>query len=402
MTVRRDEVGDSSVRDRERQEYVRALEEVVRENLSKVQRMMADASLDALVLARSDNVRYLTGYGPYDSFSLSMEHGAVVPRDGEPTFLAAPRLAPDIRDRHWLSDVERFDVRGDPAERVADVLDDRGLTGGRVGLDPHTEYRFATRLDEHLSGTELTDAGDLLWRARATKSPKELAIIDEGLEIAELGIEAGIEAVEVGVRECEVSGTIMDAIISAGGAGAYALPAIVSSGVRWSRCQEYPSRKRIRRGEFVQLDEGPMWKGYYSELARMMFVGTPTDEQRDMYQATYEAHRAAIDAMAPGVTGAEVYEAAEAVFDAYGYAEWLTDGNIGHGIGVVTHEPPYVGPAGADGETVTLEPDMVVMMEPGFFRPGVVGVRFEDMVRVTESGHEVLSRTDHPHHDKFT
>jgi len=237
----------------------------------------------------------------------------------------------------------------------------------------------------------------LLFEARAVKTDAEIALIDEGLSVAELAIEAGIEAVEVGVRECEVSGTIMDAMISAGAAGAYALPAIVSSGVRWSRCQEYPSRKRIRRGEFVQLDEGPMWKGYYSELARMAFPGTPSDEQRSMYQATFAAHEAAIDAIEPGVTGREVYDAARDIFVEFGYEEWLTDGNIGHGIGVVAHEPPYVGPT-AD---VTLEENMIVMIEPGLFRPDVAGVRFEDMVLVTDRGREVLSRTPHPDHEKF-
>ena len=140
-----------------------------------------------------------------------------------------------------------------------------------------------------------------------------------------------------------------------------------------------------------------MWKGYYSELARMCMIGQPTDEQRAMYQATFQAHEAAIDAIAPGVTGREVYDASRAVFAEFDYEEWLTDGNIGHGIGVVAHEPPYVGPT----EDVTLEENMIVMIEPGLFRPGVAGVRFEDMVLVTDRGGEVLSRTPHPDHEKF-
>jgi len=121
------------------------------------------------------------------------------------------------------------------------VLEERGVADGVVALDPHMgSVRPETR-GASLPGCRLCDAGDLLFEARAVKTDAEIALIDEGLSVAELAIEAGIEAVEVGVRECEVSGTIMDAMISAGAAGAYALPAIVSSGVRWSRCQEYPS-----------------------------------------------------------------------------------------------------------------------------------------------------------------
>lgn len=398
MTGVRIQHGEPGHRDYERQELFRVLEPVARENLELVQERMADASVDALIVNRSDNLRYLVGYGPYDSFSLSAEHGAVVTRTGEPTIVAAPRLAADLDERHWFADVDPFSAtNGEAAATFATVLEERGVADGVVALDPHMEYRFARKLEASLPGCEFHDAGELLFEARAVKTDAEIALIDEGLSIAELAIEAGIEAVEVGVRECEVSGAIMDAMISAGAAGAYALPAIVSSGVRWSRCQEYPSRKRIRRGEFVQLDEGPMWKGYYSELARMAFPGTPSDEQRSMYQATFAAHEAAIDAIEPGATGREVYDAARDVFVEFGYEEWLTDGDIGHGIGVVAHEPPYVGPT-AD---VTLEENMIVMIEPGLFRRGVAGVRFEDMVLVTDRGSEVLSRTPHPAHEKF-
>lgn len=382
----------------ERGELFRVLEPIARENLETVQSLMAEADVDALIINRSDNLRYLAGFGPYDSFSLSAEHGAVVTREGEPTFIAAPRLATDLEERHWLEDVVPFSTTpGGAADAFAAVLDDRGVADGAIALDPHMEYRFARKLEAALPGAQLRDGGDLLFRARTRKSDAEIALIEEGLSIAELAIEAGIEALEVGVRECEVSGTIMDAMLSAGAAGAYALPAIVSSGERWSRCQEFPSQKRIRRGEFVQLDEGPMWKGYYSELARMAFLGTPSDEQRAMYQATFQAHEAAIDAIEPGATGREVYDASREVFADFGYDEWMTDGIIGHGIGVVAHEPPYVGPVGE----VTLEEDTIVMIEPGLFRRGVAGVRFEDMVLVTETGSKVLSRTPHPDHEKF-
>ncbi|MDQ2054645.1 Xaa-Pro peptidase family protein [Halobellus sp. H-GB7] len=391
-------VGHRETRQYERDEYFRILESVARENIEKVQGLMADEGVDALVLNRTDNTRYLVGIGPYDSFSLSAEHGAVIPRDGEPTFLAAPRLAEDLADRHWLEDVRSFSTgKEDAVDAFASVLADHGAADGTVGLDPHMEFQFARQFGDALPRADVVDAGDLLYRARAVKSPKEIALIDEGLEIAEIGIEAGIEAVDVGVRECDVSGTIMKAMLDAGAAGAYALPAIVSSGVRWSRCQEFPSQKRIRRNEFVQLDEGPMYKGYYSELARMLFLGTPSDAQRDMYQATFQAHQAAIDAIEPGVSGQEVYEASREIFAEYGYEDSFTMGYIGHGIGTVAHEPPYIGPTA----NPTLEENMIVMIEPGLFNRGVAGVRFEDMVLVTDSGSKVLSRTAHPHHDKF-
>lgn len=390
--------------DHERAEIMNVLEPIVRDNVAQMQAAMADADVDALVLNRSDNLRYLAGFGPYDSFSLSDENAAIVTPDGPPTLVASPRLAADLRERHWLDEIEPFtptDGVSAGVERkagtVATLLEERGLADARIGVDPYMRYTVSETLRESLPGASFVDAGDLLWRARAVKSDAELAIIDEGLSVAEIGIRAGLDAVEEGVRESEVSGAIMDAMISAGAAGAYALPAIVSSGVRWSRCQEYPSRKRIRRGEFVQLDEGPMWKGYYSEFARMTMVGTPSEHQREVYRTTWAAHRAAIDAMGPGVSGVDVYEASRREFADRGHEEWMTDGLIGHGIGVAAHEPPYITP----DNDVTLEENMVVMIEPGLFKQDDVGVRFEDMVLVTDTGTKVLSRTEHPDQEKF-
>ena len=91
------------------------------------------------------------------------------------------------------------------------------------------------------------------------------------------------------MRECELSGIIVGAVIAAGGQGLYAVPAIVSSGVRWERCEEFPSEKRIRRGELINIDEGPLYNGYYGEFARMLMIGTPTEDQKKVYQVTYKA-----------------------------------------------------------------------------------------------------------------
>ena len=101
--------------------------------------------------------------------------------------------------------------------------------------------------------------------------------------------------------------------------------------------------------------------------------------------------------MEPGVSGVDVYEASRREFVERGHEEGMTDGLIGHGIGVAAHEPPYIAP----GNDVTLEENMVIMIEPGLFKQDDVGVRFEDMVLVTDTGTRVLSRTEHPDQEKF-
>ena len=240
------------------------------------------------------------------------------------------------------------------------------------------------------------DGDEILWEARRIKSAAEIEIIEEAVQIAEIGLRAGIDTIREGIRECELAGAIIDAVISAGGHGLYAVPAVVSSGERWARCEEFPTEKRIRRGELVNIDEGPLFRGYYGEFARMLMIGKPNDEQKQLYQATYEAHRETIKSIRPGMTSPEVAAVSKRIFNEKGcsqFAEYC----VGHGLGMSSAEPPWLSP----DDTTELRPGMVIAIEPSVFIPGVGGCRFEDNIVVTDDGYRQLSRTEHPEIEKF-
>ncbi|MFC4544438.1 M24 family metallopeptidase [Halosolutus amylolyticus] len=155
----------------------------------------------------------------------------------------------------------------------------------------------------------------------------------------------------------------------------------------------------LEADELIVIDIFPRDKEtkYFADMTRTVAVGDPDDEARRRYEVTREAYEAALDAIEPGVTGADVHDAACDVIEDAGYETLRSDPgtetgfihSTGHGVGLDIHEQPSVAPAGGD-----LEPGHVITIEPGIYDPAVGGVRIEDLIVVTEDGYENL--TDYP------
>ena len=119
-----------------------------------------------------------------------------------------------------------------------------------------------------------------------------------------------------------------------------------------------------------------------------MHVGEPTDEVRRCYEIVRRAQQAAFEAVRPGVACQEIDRVARGVITDAGFGEYFIH-RVGHGIGLTTHEPPYM----VEGEEQTLVPGMCFSIEPGIYLPGRFGVRIEDIVTVTEDGGRRLNNT---------
>lgn len=148
------------------------------------------------------------------------------------------------------------------------------------------------------------------------------------------------------------------------------------------------SMRTIQAGELVTLDFGCVVGGYCSDMTRTVAVGQVSKELRSIYQAVLEAQTLALEAVAPGKTGRELDTLARDHLKQLGYAEHFTH-SLGHGVGLFIHEAPSLSQASED----VLEVNQVVTIEPGVYIPSLGGCRIEDLVLVTEQGHEVLSRS---------
>ncbi|WP_399886756.1 M24 family metallopeptidase [Streptomyces sp. BBFR51] len=165
---------------------------------------------------------------------------------------------------------------------------------------------------------------------------------------------------------------------------------VVGSGPHGADPHHRPGDRVIGDGDMVVLDFGGLRDGYGSDTARTVHVGAPTDEERRVHETVRAAQRAAFEAVRPGVSCQEVDRAARAVIEEAGHAGHVAH-PTGHGVGVTTHEPPYL----VEGEEQPLEPGMCFSIEPGIHLPDRFGVRIEDVVTCTRDGGRRLNTTSH-------
>ncbi|MGW3724458.1 M24 family metallopeptidase, partial [Streptomyces sp. NPDC000851] len=165
---------------------------------------------------------------------------------------------------------------------------------------------------------------------------------------------------------------------------------VVGSGPNGANPHHEAGDRMIQDGDMVVLDFGGLKDGYGSDTTRTVHVGEPTAEERRVHDIVRAAQQAAVDAVRPGVACQDIDRVARSVIEDAGYGEYVVH-RTGHGIGVTTHEPPYL----VAGEEQPLVPGMCFSVEPGICLPGRFGVRIEDIVTCTEHGGRRLNDTPH-------
>ncbi|MGH7307357.1 MAG: M24 family metallopeptidase [Candidatus Rokuibacteriota bacterium] len=377
-----------------------------RKRVEKARTAMGAQQLDALLVWKDENVRYLTGLrAQLIAGKSSSLNGVLFPREAEPILLCSG----GERDRAlakmpWLAEVhaipvmeERGLVEGFVRSVLTPALTRHKLLNGRLGVDQPTMI-LVESIRRLLPGVELVDGDSAMQQARLIKLPEEIAVIEEACAIGEAVTRRALDAVREGRRECEVAGDAMQTLYYLGGEMAHVITPFVASGEHMSPPHRICSDKLIRNHDVAFIDIGAMWNGYFADIGRMTIVGKPSRRQKEVYTAVYQGLQAGIATMRPGKTNMDVSKAIVAKIAEYGLAQHLFSLFIGHGIGMGANEPPYIGET-LEGATVyPLQPGMVFAVEPLVWVPDVeggAGVRIEDMVLVTEGAPRVLSRIDY-------
>jgi Xaa-Pro dipeptidase len=222
--------------------------------------------------------------------------------------------------------------------------------------------------------------------AMAPKALDELKFIKKAIRIADKGAEAGVRAARPGITELELAGRIAEALSSAGSYQVW-FPIVALSGPNSQFLGKYPTSRKIKKGDLVLMDLGPVFKGYYADISRTVSVGKPSPAKRNMLEATLDALDSAIDAIKPGVKALEVDRVAREVFKKHGL-----DGHFVHHLGHPVFGP--WGPMLIPGSETILQEGMTFTLEPGVYLPRKGGVRIEDNVIVTNRGATKLDKSE--------
>jgi Xaa-Pro aminopeptidase len=331
--------------------------------------------VDALLLTRLVNVRYLTG------FTGSNAQLVLVPEG--PVFLTDSRY--EEQSRHEVPDVDRRIYPKGFASPLAEICRHRGI--GRLGFEAAgISYKTFRELEEEVDG-ELRAVEDAVEALRWTKDPEEIQLIDRAQQITDDAFDRLVGKLAEGVTEKEAAFELELAMRELG-AERVGFDTIVAFGENAAEPHHHPTDRPLARGDVVKLDFGCVVGGYHSDMTRTVGFGEPPGQLREIYDLVRSAQQAGIEAVRAGVRGGEADDAARRLIQGAGYGDRFGH-SLGHGVGLEIHEGPTLR-AGSDDE---LPEGTVVTVEPGIYLPGVGGVRIEDMVEVTEGGCRPMPRT---------
>lgn len=343
---------------------------------NRLARQLQDSSIDACVLVPGPNLYYFTGLQLKQSERLTF---AVITKENQLLF-----LVPQVE----LSKVESL-----TQEHIYWYRDEQGPTPAltslkaalgtvtSLGIEHGVMRVMELKAAETLNATQFHDVSKGIDSLRMYKSEEEIEYFRKAVTIVEEGLHATLPFIKTGVTELEIAAQLEFEMRKRGSEGT-PFGTIVASGYRGALPHGRASTKMIQHGELVVLDYGSTFGGYVADIARTVAVGEISTELKTIYDLVQKAQLAAVEKVRPGVTAHEIDEAARSIIAESGYGSFFTH-RTGHGIGLNTHEEPYM----MQNNQLSLQPGMSFTIEPGIYLPDKGGVRIEDNIIVTKDGY---------------
>ncbi len=346
----------------------------VKQRQRHLSELLESVKTDSLLLTDLQNVRYFCGFTGSSAHLLVTKTGYFFFTDGRYEVQAQQEVigANIIVTKKMLESVKE----------IVEQLDINKISFEAKNLS----YYQWTQLKEKIGKFKLLPLQDEVRQLRILKDQKELESIRKGANIAKDAFFSTLKLVRPGIREVDVA-LALEVEMRKKGAEKVSFDIIVASGKRSALPHAVPTEKIIDDGDLVVIDFGVVVHGYHTDETCTIKVGRALSEAQEIYSTVNDAQRLAIEMIRPGVKASDIDAAARDHICNKGYGQYFGHGT-GHGVGLDVHELPVINEM---GEAV-LEEGMVFTVEPGIYMPEIGGVRIEDMVLVTESGYEILTK----------
>ena len=357
-------------------------------NSSKLYKILEEHELSDLVITSPENIEYFLGIETVaDSVVLlhvsKNEFSVYVPileyyrfrdkleKDKIKVYAVSKKLKPSdasIVDKSWK-----------------DIISSIIESSKRVGFDKSHSSPLSGIVSS-FSSEKIIDVSNTINKYRMIKEDWEIEAIEKAIEITGNAIYNIVDNLSENLTETEISG-VFEYSVRKEGVRRYAFEPLILVKPGNSYPHNLPSNNKLGKNNLLLIDVGVKYKERCSDITRMVVWGSISEEEKKVLEIVNEAIDRAIEKIQPGVKAGEVDEAARSYIEENGYGEKFIHG-LGHGIGVVVHEQPYI----RRGVETVLEPGMVFTIEPGIYIAGKYGVRIEEDVLVTKSGVKILSK----------
>ncbi len=352
-----------------------------RERLQRAREAMAKNDVDFLILLRLENARYVTGIKRLYWPTIRLGGGPVVvlPREGDPgIWITDPSFACKVLT--WVPsdrfrDAPEMELENEVEGFINDMVGmfGKSIEKARIGLDIWSPAMH-TVFPQKLPNAKFLDGYKVMIEAEMIKTPEEQACMKMAYTMSEAGMQAAVDILKPGVRECELVGTCFKRFWELGSETTQCSQA-VSSGPGTFPYRRVHTDRIIMMGELVNLDFGACYNGYFGDFSRAFVCGKkPNSAQLDLLKKAHENQMKGLSVIKPGLIGTELCALADRK-------------HMGHGIGIAAFQPPHINIT----DKVVVQPGMMFSIDCLTTQEGVGGVHIEDQVIITETGCEVYT-----------
>ncbi|MBA3016284.1 MAG: Xaa-Pro peptidase family protein [Proteobacteria bacterium] len=353
--------------------------------ISHIQHTLSHRKIDAILISQPDNRRYLSGFTAVDHNITESSGLLLIPQRGTPHLLTDFRY--QIQAERDTTDFEIHLYQRGVFSLLKKLLPQLGITTLAIEANYflHSKYLTLAKLGTPL-GLHLIALDDTIEKLRQTKSDDELASIQKSVSLNEAVFQHVLPQIKAGQTEIQVS-QILENTMRQFGAERPSFDTIVASGPNGALPHAVPGPRQLRSGEPIIIDMGLVLAGYCSDMTRTIVLGTPDTETITLFRLVRRAQLAAIEGLKPGVSAKKIDQAARSIIAEAGHGPNFGHA-LGHGVGLAVHESPSINTRNRK----LLRPGMVVTIEPGIYIKGWGGIRLENMVVITNTGHKVLNQ----------
>lgn len=349
----------------------------MKERLQRLIRKFSEAGIDSLLVSSEPNITYLSGFRGSDSFLYLTAKNRFLLTDFR-YLEQAQREAPDCK-------IILKDSRSYPEtlQRLSGKEKCR-----KIGFEAaKTTQALYAQMAKSFRNRRLIQTADLVENLRLIKDASEIQLIKKAIQITAEGMRYLRATIEPGMSEKEIQAKL-EYHTKMMGSDKPAFDIIIAAGAKSSMPHAISDHdSSVKDNDILLIDTGVVYRGYHSDLTRCFFLGKIPPQMRKVYDIVLKAQELAIRRVRPGTRTKEIDAVCRDYIHKRGFGKFFGHGT-GHGVGLEIHEAPTISATSSE----LLEPGIVTTIEPGIYLPGRFGIRIEDMVLVTEKGHEVLTR----------
>ncbi len=346
-------------------------DKIITERLKAVRQQLEKRRIDCLIITKSVNVTYVTGFSGNDSWTVITDRKVYLLTDSRYTEQAQKEcLSCQITER----------TESMP-KAVAELLK-RLKSVKTAAIEESVTIAILRKLKKNLNAN-VKPVSNLIESIRSIKDRTEIKAVKTAVVIAANALEKIKRNIKTGITENELAGRLELEIRKSGAMNSF--ETIVAFGPNASQPHHKPGKRKLKKNDSILIDFGVKYKGYCSDLTRCFSVGRVNPLYKKVFKAVEEAQAAAIRMIKASVKISQVDAAARAVIKKYNLP--VFGHSTGHGLGLEVHEEPVI----SGKSKGTLLAGHVITIEPGVYLPGKLGIRIEDDILVTETGYEILS-----------